>query len=184
MSPKNTVESSPSTPDGFSSETVAMVSSGASAIPDHEQNLGFEWGATFSPRNLRGAGDFGGDALVATAAAKNPELATAFLDFMTREGQMREFCQSSSLLPTRRDLVDQNREGGGIEFDVRPELAPVLIAQASTVRAQDSAQLASPDMAKIIRVLQDNLDSAFTGSTSTDATLQAISAGITRATTR
>ena len=173
----DTIKSSTYASDSFSSETVAMVSSGAFAIPDNEENLGFAWGATFSPRNKRGASDFGGNALVATAKAKNPELAASFLDFMTGEESMRDFCQSSSLLPTRRDLVEK-----GIEFKTRPELAPIFIGQASTVRAQDSAQVASPDMSKIISVLQDNLDKAFAGSTSTADTLQAISDGIARAT--
>ena len=53
---------------------------------------------------------------------------------------MRDFCASSSLLPTRADLVEK-----GIEFAVRPSSSPVFVGQASTVKAQDSSQVASPN---------------------------------------
>jgi multiple sugar transport system substrate-binding protein len=90
---------------------------------------------------------------------------------------MRDFCASSSLLPTRKDLV-----ANGIEFAVRPELSPVFVAQASTVEAQDSSQVASPNMSKIITVLKDQLEQAFVGGQSVDDTLQGLSKGIAGAT--
>lgn len=175
--PNNTIKSSTFASDTWYSQTSAMVWSGAFAIPDATNTLDFEWGATFAPRNERGGGDFGGNALVATAATANPELAAAFLDFVTSTTQMRDFCQTASLLPTRKDLSET-----GIDFDVRPELAPIFLGQASTVRAEDSSQVASPDMSTIITVLQDNLESAFTGATDTADTLTSIAEGITQAT--
>ena len=171
------VKSSTYAADLWYSQTTAMVSSGAFAIPDATKTLDFEWGATYSPRKVRAASDFGGNALVATKGTKSPELAASFLSFVTQEQQMRDFCQSASLLPTRRDLVSS-----GIRFDVRPELSPVFIGQASTVRAGDSAQVASPSMSKIITVLKNQLDLAFTKGQSTPATLSAMSSGIGAAT--
>jgi multiple sugar transport system substrate-binding protein len=89
---------------------------------------------------------------------------------------MRDFCQSASLLPTRRDLTES-----GTAFAVRPELAPIFLGQASTVRPEDSSQVASAGMSKIITVLQDNLESVFAGATSTEDTLKAMAEGIARA---
>lgn len=175
--PNNNIKSATFASDTWYSQTSAMVWSGAFAIPDATNTLDFEWGATFAPRNERGGGDFGGNALVATAETANPELAAAFLAFLTDGLQMRDFCQTASLLPTRNDLRES-----GINFDVRPELAPIFLAQASTVRPEDSSQVASPSMSKIITVLQDNLDSAFVGSTSTAETLTLIADGIAEAT--
>lgn len=175
--PNDTIKSATYASDTWYSQTSAMVWSGAFAIPDATKTLDFEWGATFAPRNKRGGGDFGGNALVATAGTANPELAATFLTFVTDAAQMRDFCQTSSLLPTRKDLTES-----GIDFDVRPELAPVFLGQASTVRAEDSSQVASPHMSKIITVLQDNLESAFAGSTSTADTLKSIADGIAQAT--
>jgi multiple sugar transport system substrate-binding protein len=163
--------------DTWYSQTTAMVFSGAFSIPDATDTLDFEWGATFAPRDERSASDFGGNALVVTKDAKDPALAASFLDFVTQEEAMRSFCQGASLLPTRQDLID-----GGIEFDVRPELSPVFVGQAGTVRASDSSQVASPDMAAIITVLQDELEQAFVGGQSTDDTLSRISDGIAAAT--
>ena len=175
--PNNTIKSSTFASDTWYSQTSAMVWSGAFAIPDATNTLDFEWGATFAPRGRRGGGDFGGNALVATAGTTNPELAAAFLDFVTGDTQMRDFCETASLLPTRKDLSEL-----GIDFDVRPELASIFLGQASTVRAEDSSQVASPDMSRIITVLQDNLESAFAGSTSTADTLKSIADGIAQPT--
>lgn len=173
----NSVKSTTYASDTWYSQTAAMVFSGAFAIPDATKTLSFGWGATFAPRKARGAGDFGGNALVATAATKAPDLAASFLDFVTQEQSMRDFCAGASLLPTRRDLV-----ADGIRFAVRPELSPVFIGQAGTVRAADSAQVASPSMSKIITVLTAQLEQSFVGGQTTARTLAAMSSGIAAAT--
>ncbi len=175
--PNSSVKSTKYAADLWYAQTTAMNFGGAFLIPDAEQTLDFEWGATFSPRNVRSAGDFGGNALVATAKTARPELAASFLDFMTQADAMQGFCEGASLLPTRRDLNEK-----GITFAVRPELSPVFIGQASTVKPEDSGQVASPSMSKIITVLKDQLESAFVGGQDTAATLKGISEGIAKAT--
>ncbi|GAA2731068.1 sugar ABC transporter substrate-binding protein [Pedococcus aerophilus] len=175
--PNSSVKSTTYASDLWYSQTVAMTFGGAFLIPDADATLDFEWGATFSPRLERSAGDFGGNALVATAGTKQPELAARFLDFVTGAQPMREFCAGSSLLPTRADLIDS-----GIEFKVRPELSPVFLGQASSVLPQDSGQVASPDMSTIITVLKDELEKAFVGTQDTATTLAALAKGIKAAT--
>ena len=176
--PKTDTIKSPSyAQDSWYSKTTAMVFSGGFAIPDATKTAGFEWGATFAPRGARAASDFGGSALVATKNVKDPSLAANFLSFMTEQAAMRSFCESASLLPTRRDLITS-----GIDFTVRPELSPIFVGQASTVRASDSGQVASPSMLAIITVLKDELERAFLGEQGTDAAVRAISDGIAAAT--
>lgn len=175
--PNSSIKSTTLAIDQWYSKTVAMAFTGAFSVPDNQSTADFEWGATFSPRKVRSAGDFGGNALVATAGTKKPELAASFLDFVTQQDPMRQFCQSASLLPTRADLIQS-----GIRFAIRPELSPVFIGQASTVRAQDSGQVASPDMSKIITVLQNQLEQAFVGGQSVEATVAGLSSGIAAAT--
>lgn len=175
--PNSSVKSTTLAADIWYAQTAAMAWGGAFLIPDAAKNLDFEWGATFSPRKVRSASDFGGNALVATAATKKPALAASFLDFMTQEESMRSFCQGASLLPTRQDL-----RAAGIKFAVRPELSPVFIAQAGSVQPADSGQVASPSMSKIITVLKDQLEQAFVGGQSTDATVNGIATGIAAAT--
>ena len=163
--------------DTWYAQTTAMVFSGAFAIPDATKTLKFEWGATFPPRKTRSGGDFGGNALVATAAAApRADMVAAFFDHVTQADQMRAFCAGASLLPTRADLVS-----GGIQFAIRPELAPVFVQQAAQVKAVDSAQVASPKMAAIIKVLKDDLENGFIGGKTTDQTIAALSTGITAA---
>jgi multiple sugar transport system substrate-binding protein len=175
--PNSSVKSTTLAADIWYAGTAAMSLGGAFQIPDATKTLDFEWGATFAPRKARSAGDFGGNALVATAKAKNPELAAAFLDFATGADAMRDFCAGASLLPTRRDLVAK-----GIDFAVRPELSPVFLGQASSVLPRDSGQVASPSMSKIITVLKDQLEQAFVGGRNTADTLAGLSAGIAAAT--
>ncbi len=177
--PNNSVKSTTYAVDQWYSGTVAMTFDGAFSLPDSAKTADFEWGATYAPRNLRAASDFGGNALVATAGTRKPELAAKFLDFVTQQDTMQDFCRTASLLPTRRDLAET-----GIKFAVRPELSPIFAGQASTVRPGDSAQVASPSMSKIITVLKNQLEEAFVGGQSTDRTLSAISAGISAATAR
>ncbi|MDQ2848464.1 MAG: sugar ABC transporter substrate-binding protein [Actinomycetota bacterium] len=175
--PNTSVKSTTLANDVWYSQTAAMTFAGAFAVPDATSTLKFEWGATFPPRKVRAAGDFGGNALVATAGTANPKLAASFLDYVTQQQPMRDFCAAASLLPTRRDLV-----ASGIKFAVRPELAPVFIGQASTIKAADCAQVASPSMSKIITVLKDQLEQAFVGGQAPDRTIANISAGIAAAT--
>lgn len=175
--PNSSVKATTYAADTWFAQTAAMTWAGAFLLPDADSALDFEWGATFSPRRDRSAGDFGGNALVATADARQPELAAAFLSSITDEEPMRDFCQTASLLPTRADLTES-----GIEFDVRGDLSPVFVGQATTVLPEDSGQVASPSMSEIITVLQDQLERAFVGDQATAATLRNMSDGIARAT--
>ncbi len=175
--PNSSVKSTSLAADIWYAQTAAMTWGGAFLIPDATKNLDFEWGATFAPRKVRGGSDFGGNALVVTAASQKADLAVKFLDYVTEAEQMKTFCAGASLLPTRKDLVQS-----GIDFAVRPELSPVFIGQASTVQPGDSGQVASPSMSKIITVLKDQLEQAFVGGQSTDATIKALSDGIGAAT--
>ncbi|MET0692710.1 MAG: extracellular solute-binding protein [Propionibacteriaceae bacterium] len=178
--PKNSsLKSSTYASDLFFSETVAMTFAGAFLLPDAAKLAKFEWGATFSPRNKRGGGDLGGNALVATAKTSKGELAAKFLTFMTEAQTMNDFCATSSLLPTRKDLASK-----GVEFAVRPELSKIFLQQATTVQPSDAAQVASPSMAAINTVLSEQLEQAFIGGQSTQDTLAGITAGITKALAR
>jgi len=173
----DSVKSTTYASDIWYSETAAMTWAGAFLIPDAASTLKFQWGATYAPVNVRGGSDFGGNALVATKGTKQPEMAAAFLEFVTQEEEMREFCEGASLLPTRADLVES-----GIEFAERPELSEIFLGQASQVQPSDSGQVASPNMSEIITVLKDQLEQAFVGGQSVENTIAGLKAGINEAT--
>lgn len=175
--PNSSVKSTTYAADLWYSQTVAMTFGGAFLLPDTDATVDFEWGATYPPQDVRAGGDFGGNALVATKDA-DPELAAAFFDFVTGKEPMEQFCAGASLLPTRADLVEE-----GIDFDVRADLSPVFVGQASQVRPEDSGQVASPSMSKIITVLQDQLEQAFVGGQDVETTVTGLSDGIGQATT-
>ncbi|RLV47767.1 sugar ABC transporter substrate-binding protein [Nocardioides mangrovicus] len=174
--PNNSVKSTTLAADLWYGGTVPLSFGGAFQLPDADSAVDFEWGASPAPRDVRGGGDFGGNALVATAKTKRPGLAASFLAHVTGEDQMRAFCERASLLPTRRDLVAK-----GIRFQVRPDLSRVFLGQAGVVRASDSGQVASPSMSGIISVLQDQLEQTFVGDQATAAALSGMTSGIAKA---
>lgn len=173
----SSVKSSTYASDSFYSETAAMLFAGNFLLPDVEGLADFEWGATYMPRNVRGASDLGGNALVATASTEKADLAAQFLAFMVSEEQMRDFCAATTELPTLQSLV-----GADIDFATRPDVMPIFVEQATTIQESDVAQLSSPDMAAINTVLSDQLELAFTQGQGTEETLAKISEGIAAAT--
>lgn len=177
--PNSSVKSTALAADTWFSQTAAMTWAGAFLLPDATSTATFDWGATFAPRDVRAASDFGGNAVVVTSQTGKADTAVAFLDHLTTAATMRDFCTRASLLPTRRDLVAE-----GVRFADRPELSPVFAGQASTVRPADARQVASPSMLKIITVLQDQLEQAFAGGQGVGETLSGLASGIETALTR
>lgn len=157
--------------DVFSAGNVAMGALGNFLIPELESTIGsgFEWRVTYHPRDVRAASDLGGNALVATAQARNPELAGEFLRFMMEPENQRSFCEEAIELPTRRSLV-----GADLDFAVRPDLAPVFVAQATTLIPEDVAQVTAPDFGQINTALQDQLELCFVGGQSVEDTIAAL----------
>ena len=66
----------------FAEQTTAMAFVGSFLVPDMDYFNEFEWTSVPMPRDVRGATDLGGNALVATAGTDNPDLAAEFLKFM------------------------------------------------------------------------------------------------------
>lgn len=161
----------------FSEQTTAMAFVGSFLVPDLDYFNEFEWTALPMPRDERGATDLGGNALVATADAGNPDLAAEFLEFMVSEESMASFCGATNELPTRTDL-----EGDAVEFAIQPDLMPVYVDQATTIEPEDVAQLTTPHMAEISVALQDELEAAFIDGQSTEETLANLDAAISEAT--
>ncbi|WP_308798846.1 ABC transporter substrate-binding protein [Agromyces silvae] len=157
----------------FTEGTAAMAFIGSFLVPDIDSLAGFEWTAVPMPKDVRGATDLGGNALVATKDTKNPELAAEFLKFMVSADAMALFCGNTNELPTRLDL-----EGDAVTFKIRPDVMPVFVDQAATIEPSDVKQLTSPAMAAINTALQDQLEAAFIGGQSTADTLANLSAAI------
>ncbi|GLI26482.1 hypothetical protein ARHIZOSPH14_07240 [Agromyces rhizosphaerae] len=160
----------------FAEETTAMAFIGSFLVPDMDYFNEFEWTSVPMPRDVRGATELGGNALVATKDTANPDLAAAFLKYMVSADAMNAFCAATNELPTRTDL-----SGDAIEFAVRPDVMPVFVEQATTIEPQDVQQVTSPAMAAINTALQDQLEAAFLGGQSTADTLANLSAAIEEA---
>ncbi len=161
----------------FTEESVAMAFAGSFVVPDIDNLASFEWTALPMPVNDRGATDLGGNALVATQATAQPELAASFLKFMVDAENMTTFCAATNELPTRVDI-----DPASIDFAVRPDVMPVFVEQAATIQPSDVAQLTSPYLAPIAVSMQDQLEAAFVNGQSTPDTLSNLTEAIREAT--
>ena len=175
--PTSSVKSSTYADSLFSEGTAAMGFLGSFLVPDMANLAKFDWTAIPMPKDARGATDLGGNALVATKGTKNPKLAAEFLKFMVQADSMSTFCAATNELPTRTDLG-----GDKVKYDIRPDVMPVFVDQATTIQPSDVKQLTSPAMAAINTALQDQLDAAFVSGQSTKDTLSKISDAVKEAT--
>jgi multiple sugar transport system substrate-binding protein len=177
--PKNTSVKGSTYPDAaFISGQVAMSFAGNFLLPGIADGVKdkFEWKVTYQPKDVRASSDLGGNALVATEASKDKDLAAEFLAFMVEEKNMRLFCEKSLELPTRTSLVDAK-----LDFAVRPDLMPVYVDQSTTLTADDVKQTTVPFFGQVNTLLQDQLELAFRGRQSGADTLKKISDGISAA---
>lgn len=160
----------------FPSKTIAMVFAGDFLLSGLESTVkGFEYGATFLPVGERAAADLGGNAVVATKDTKNAEAAAKFLQFLTDEQNMADFCAKTNVLPTRTALA-----GKELPFADRPDLMKLYVQQAQAINPDDVAQVTVPAFSGINNVLVEQLERAFRSKTDPGKVVADMSAAITR----
>ncbi|WP_083968221.1 ABC transporter substrate-binding protein [Janibacter melonis] len=170
--PQTTSTKAATYPDAlFTSGTLAMVYAGNFLLPSFAETIGdrFTYAATYLPRGARRASELGGNALVATRTATNPELAAEFLAFLGAPAQMRDFCAASVLLPTRESLRDQD-----LDFAVSPDLMPVYTDQITTIEQRDVADVTTPTFAEVNLSLANELEACFLEGRGTEETLRSL----------
>lgn len=177
--PPNTSVKGASYPDTvFISQKIAMAFAGDFLLPGIDDGVKgkFEWKATYQPKDVRASSDLGGNALVATQQTKNPDLAAEFLLFMVEAKNMGAFCEEAVELPTLQSLV-----GEPLDYATRPDLMPIFAEQATTMTAEDVAQVTVPYFGQINSLLVEQLEQCFVSGQSVDDTLQNIADGVEKA---
>ena len=167
----------PTYPDEiFPTQQISMIQTGDFLIPSLEAAIGtkFEWGVTYLPRGENAATDLGGNAIVVTEQAKNRDVAAEFAKFLVTKENMAAFCEQSTVLPVRNDLVDAE-----LAYAVRPDLMPVFQQQATTMPEGLVATATSPSFAGINQALVDSMDQYLSDpDSSTDTVIEDLTAGI------
>ncbi|ROR93050.1 ABC transporter substrate-binding protein [Nocardioides aurantiacus] len=155
----------------FTSGSLAMLYAGNFLLPSFADTIKdrFEYAVTYLPRDRRRASELGGNALVATKGATNPELASEFLTFMAAPAQMKDFCEASVLLPTRDSLLSQE-----LDFAVAADLMPVYADQVTTIEPRDVADVTTATFAEVNLSLANELETCFLSGRGTADTLQAL----------
>ncbi len=140
-----------------------------------ELRTGFEWSATFLPRDRHFASELGGNAVGVSRDSKHPDLAAAFALFLTNEANMRDFVTAAQFLPVRRKLLTEH-----LHYTYRPDEMQVHLEQSKTVPVDLARTVTLPQFYKIERVLGEELDEAFVGGQSAEMTLERIAAEMHR----
>ena len=175
MPPNSSIKSATYASDLFFSETVAMAFGGAFLVPQAARAGASSSGRRpYSPRDERGGGDLGGNALVATAEhATRASWRPSSWTFMTEQDAMRRLLRH--LEPAADPRGPRRARASSSPCD--PSCPRCSSARPPPCGPQDAAQVASPSMAAINTVLSDQLEAAFVGGQSTDDTLAGISDG-------
>lgn len=156
-----------------------MIQTGDFLIPSLDAAIKkkFEWGVTYLPRDTAAATDLGGNAIVVTDQAKNKDVAAEFAKFLVTKENMQTFCEQTTVLPVRNDLVDAK-----LNYASRPDLMPVFQKQATTMPdalVKTSTLAAFPG---INQALIDNMDQFLSNpSASVDGVIKGLTGAIEKA---
>ncbi|GAA5108422.1 hypothetical protein GCM10023339_07390 [Alloalcanivorax gelatiniphagus] len=175
--PESTSTKAATYPDAlFTSGKLGMLYAGNFLLPAFAETIAdrFEYAVTYLPRDVRRASELGGNALVASRTASNPDLAADFLAFMGEAEQMLDFCAASVLLPTRTSLLDRR-----IDFAVAADLMPVYTDQVGTIEDRDVADVTTATFAEVNLALANELEQTFLGGRSVEETLAALDEQVT-----
>ena len=159
----------------FAAGTTASVFAGDFLLPSLTE-AGFDFQATFLPRNPEATAELGGNAVVATADGPRAEQAATFLQFLASQEQMARFCEATTVLPTRTDLA-----GSDLAYEVRPDLMELFVAQSEAITEDIVAQTTVPSFNEINAALVERLEQAFVGGEEAGAVLAELSVDIERA---
>ncbi|MDP9143192.1 MAG: hypothetical protein M3N43_00565, partial [Actinomycetota bacterium] len=100
-----------------------------------------------------------------------------FAKFLVTKENMKSFCEQTTVLPVRTDLVDAK-----LDFAARPDLMPVFQKQATTMPPGLVKVSTSRAFTGINQALIDNMDQYLSNpSASTDSVVQGLTSGIEKA---
>ena len=170
----------PTYPDEiFPTQKISMIQAGDFLIPSLDAAIKdkFEWGVTYLMRDAGAATDLGGNAVVVTDGAKNPDVAAEFAKFLVTKENMQSFCEKTTVLPVRKDLADAK-----LAYAARPDLMPVFQQQATTMPEGLVKAATSRAFAGINQALIDSMDQYLSNpSANTDDTVRALTEGVQKA---
>src|SRR5699024_8826879 len=108
-----------------------MVASGFKMLALKDMMPKEKWSVGPLFRDVEKANNMGGNALVVTKDANDPEAAAEYVKYMCSKDSMAQFCEDSSFVPARVSLVDK-----GLDWAYRPDLMKVF-AQGSKDLPED-----------------------------------------------
>lgn len=172
LTPQNASARGQAASDLFLNQTVATAFAGDFLLSEIEGG-GFEYSATFLPRDVNASADLGGNALVAVEASSRKDKALEFLTYCAQAEQMSAFCTEASVLPTREDI-----DASTLQYPVRPDLMALYVEQAKAIREPLVQQVVVPSFSAINAQLRDRLDEVFLGSDDDATALKRITDGV------
>lgn len=176
MSPENSLKASkgPTAETLFADEQVGMMIASdfkMLALKDKLPEEKWTVGPLF--QDVGKATNMGGNALVVSTSAKNPELAAEYVKYLCDDDGMSAFCENSSFVPVRENLVEKQ-----LDWVYRPELMSVFAENARTVPEEMVALETMTQFSEIAGHLTDQLELCWTGQQKAKETATKISDGL------
>lgn len=176
MSPENSLKASKAQTAEtlFANEQVGMMIASDFKMLGLKDKLPEEsW--TVGPlfQDVGKATNMGGNALVVTSSAGDPEAAAKYVEYMCNDESMSRFCEESSFVPVREDLVGQD-----LDWVYRPELMTVFAENARTVPEEMVALQTMTSFSEMAGLLTDQLELCWTGQQKSQETATRISDGL------
>ena len=173
MSPDNGLKASKSETGEtlFANEQVGMmIASGFKMLALKDMMPKEKW--TVGPlfRDVEKANNMGGNALVVTSSAQDPEACAEYIKYMCNKDSMAQFCEDSGFVPARTSLVDE-----GLDWSYRPDLMQVFAKGSKDLPDEMAALQTMPAYSEIELLLTNQLDLCWTGQQSSADTATAIS---------
>lgn len=173
--PSTSVKSAEKVQNLFANGTIAMMLNGNWQIPFVEQQMKAKWGVTYLPRDAAMADDLGGTCVAVSRDCKVPDVAVDFVKFLVNEENMRDFVNTSQLLPVRTSLVNK-----GVDYAIRPKETAIFVEQTKTIPEHLVSTVTLPNWGRFNPKMADELDLAFTSGQSAEQTAKNIETHVER----
>lgn len=156
----------------FLAGQVPVYLSGNWQVAAFSKDAKFQWSVVPNPCEERCGGFPGGKFLVSFKTARNPNLASEFIAFMSEADQQKYMAEKANFMPTRKDLLT-----GDVTYAQRQSDMEVFQKGVTDTPEDTFATAFSPAFPNAAKSITDEMAKMIAGQASPEETAKAIIAG-------
>lgn len=156
----------------FLSQQVPVYLSGNWQVAAFSESAEFEWAVVPNACEDRCGGFPGGKFLVSFNGARNPQLASEFIAFMSEADQQKYMAEKANFMPTRQDLLE-----GDVTYAQRQDDMEVFQKGVTETPEDAFSSAFSPAFPNTTKVIIDEMAKMIDGQATPEDTAKAIMVG-------